>query len=395
MVEHRVETTKGSGRVDFALQDQGHTVAHIEAKAPGLDLDRYAKQAVGYGFDEGVYICALTSGLEWQLYLPRANRPPKERLFATLHLVHDRVDQLAEDLETFLGKESLRSGSSERRATEVLEARRQADILKTKLPEIWSRMKREPDQRLVDLVVDRAYEELNLRPAPEQVRAVLRESPVPTVAPRKPAGARGGNDDVLPARGSQGEVSDLERRIVDRYLAWNSRKDRSRENSSRLNSLLHSWFEIAEDDRHMTVKQMADIVGKIPATLRERAGRSAEARAAAAAGEVTRRRQTVFAYRLWGQRYEVNTWAAMLVGVAEALHQRHGTSFDRILTLRGQTRLYASRNREDISYNPKLVGTSGIYIETHGNKADKMRRAGQFLEFFGHSPDDLRIEEGL
>lgn len=187
LYEHRVETAKGSGRVDIALQDQGHTVAHIEAKAPGHDLGRYAKQAVGYGFDEGVDICALTTGLEWQLYLPRANRPHKERLFATLRLEHDRIDQLAEDLEAFLGKENLVSGRSERRAKEVLEARRQAHHLNTKLPEIWSRMVQEPDGKLVELFIERAYEELNLRPAAEQVEAVLRGSKVPTVAPPEPA----------------------------------------------------------------------------------------------------------------------------------------------------------------------------------------------------------------
>ena len=56
--------------------------------------------------------------------------------------------------------------------------------------------------------------------------------------------------------------------------------------------------------------------------------------------------------------------------------------------------MYASRNRDDISYNPKAVGTSGIYTDTHGSVAGKKRRAGQLLRLFGHSPDDLRIEEG-
>ena len=315
LYEHRVETTKGSGRVDIALQDQGHTVAHIEAKAPGRDLGRYAKQAVGYGFDEGVDICALTTGLEWQFYLPRANRPHKERLFATLRLEHDRIDQLAEDLETFLGKENLVSGRSERRAKEVLEARRQAHHLNTKLPEIWSRMVQGPDGKLVELFIERAYEELNLRPTAEQVEAVLRGSKVPTVTTRAPA------TPAAPPEGRKPDSPDPQS------------KRRSR-----------------------------------------------------------RRGATIVAYELWGERHEVKTWVAMLVGVAEALYKRHGASFDRILTFRGKTRLYASRNRHDISYNPKVVGTSGIYIETHGSVAGKKRRAGQFLELFGHSPGDLRIE---
>jgi len=404
LYEHRVETAKGSGRVDIALKDQEHTVAHIEAKAPGHDLDRYAKQAVGYGFDEGVDICALTTGLEWQLYLPRANRPHKERLFATLRLGHDRIDQLVEDLETFLGKENLLSGRSERRATEVLEARRQADLLKTRLPEIWSRMVHEPDERLVELVVGQAYGELNLRPTAEQVQAVLRGSPVPTVTARELAPPPGDNGDDRPVVSPRGGVSGLEQRILDRYEAWNSGKDRGRENSSRLNSLLHSWFELAEEDRQMTVSEMAATVGKNPATLQNRAGRSDEARTgkgdpsrgtrSRSAGRGHPPSRQVVAYELWGQRHEAKTWAAMLVGVAEALYQRHEASFDRILTLRGRTRLYASRQRDDISQNPKMIGTSGIFIETHGNVADKKRRAGQFLSLFGHSPDDLRIEEG-
>ncbi len=315
LYEHRVETAKGSGRVDIALQSQGHTVAHIEAKAPGHDLDRYAKQAVGYGFDEGVDICALTTGLEWQLYLPRANRPHKERRFATLRLEHDRIDQLAEDLETFLGKDNLLNGRSERRATEVLEARRQADLLKNKLPEIWSRMVHEPDERLVELVVGQAYEKLNLRPTAEQVQAVLRGSKVPTAAPPEP---------VPPGTPPQGGTP----RPPD----------------------------------------------------------------APPRGRSRRRGARIVAYELWGERHEVSTWNGMLVGVAEALYQRHGHNFDHILTLRGKKYPFASRQKDDIAANPKAVGTSGIYINTHGSAKTVSQRAARFLMLFGHPADDLRIE---
>lgn len=281
LFEHPVETAKGGGRVDIALRGDRHSVAHIEVKAPGKNLSQYVKQALGYAFDEGVHICALTTGLEWKLYLPREAGPHDQRLFTTLRLEHDPVDQLAEDLETFLGKENLVSGHSERRAKEVLKARRQAHHLNTKLPEIWQRIVQGPDGKLVELFIERAYEELNLRPTAEQVKAVLRGSKVPTVAPPETAAPPADNGDGLPVLGPQGGISDLEQRILDRYEAWNSRKDRGRENSSRLNSLLHSWFEVAEEDRQLTVSQMADIVGKIPATLRERAGRSDEARAGA------------------------------------------------------------------------------------------------------------------
>lgn len=388
--EHSVGDRKSGGKVDIALRGGRRIAALIEAKAPGQELNKHVAQVLGYAFYEGINICVLTNGPEWRIYLPKEDGPPEERCFANLDLMNGPIERLAEDLEAFLGKENLLGKRSERRAKEVLKARRQADHLNSKLPEIWSQMVREPDQRLVELVVDRAYEELNLRPAPEQVQAVLRGSPVPTVTPPKPGAPPGDYRDDLPGAGTRGGTSDLEHRILDRYGAWNSGQDRGRENSSRLNSLLYSWFELAEEDRQMTVSQMAAIVGKTPDTLRERARRSDEVRREA--GEVTHLRRRVVAYELWGQRHEAKTWAAMLVGVAEALYQRHGASFDRILSFRGRTQMYASRHRDDISYNPKVVGTSGIFIETHGDVATKKRRAGQLLKLFGHSADDLTIE---
>ena len=389
LYEHSVETAKGGGRVDIALMGDRHSVAHIEMKAPGKDLKPYVKQALRYAFDEGVYICALTTGLEWQLYLPREAGPHKQRLFTTLNVKHDPIDQLAKDLETFLGKENLLSGRSEQRAKEVLEARRQAHHLNTKLPEIWSRMVQRPDGKLVELFIERAYEELNLRPTAEQVKAVLRGSPVPAVTPPKPTAPPATTGTISPV-GPRGGTSDLEHRIIGRYKSWNSGEDRGRENSSELNSLLHSWFELAEEDRQMTVSEMAAIVGKTPDTLKNRARRSDEFRRGA--GRATHLRRKIVAYVLWGERHEVKSWKAMLVGVAEGLHQRHGDSFDRILTIRGRKYPHASRDPNELGTVPRLVGTSGIYIEAHGSGETLTRRAIRFLKLFGHPAEDLRIE---
>ena len=185
--EHPVGDRKSGGKVDIALKGGRRIAALIEAKAPGQDLNKHVGQVLGYAFYEGINICVLTNGPEWRIYLPKEDGPPEERCFANLDLMNGPIERLSEDLDAFLGKENLLSKRSERRAKEVLKARRQADHLNSKLPDIWSRMRQEPDQRLVELVVDRAYEELNLRPAPEQVQAVLRGSKVPTVAPSDPA----------------------------------------------------------------------------------------------------------------------------------------------------------------------------------------------------------------
>ena len=98
------------------------------------------------------------------------------------------------------------------------------------------------------------------------------------------------------------------------------------------------------------------------------------------------------AYQLWGERHEVNTWKGLLVGVAEALPQRHGHGFaDQILALQGRKNPYASRSEDEV-VAPKLVGASGIYLHTNLSSAAIKRRAMELLELFGYSADELRIE---
>ena len=180
---------KGGGRVDIALDGPDHIVALIEAKAPGQDLSKHVDQVIGYAFHQGVDICVLTTGLEWWLYLPMEKGPPEKRLFVTLRIAEDRIEQLSDDLQAFLGRDNLLNGQAGRKAKQVLKARHLADRMKIELPKIWKSMVDGPDEELVALVRQRAYEKLDLRPDGQQVAAVLRGSPVPPVVlpgPGKP-----------------------------------------------------------------------------------------------------------------------------------------------------------------------------------------------------------------
>ena len=186
LYEHAVGGKSG-GRVDIALDGPDHIVALIEAKAPGQDLAKHVDQVIGYAFHQGVDICVLTSGLEWWLYLPMEKGPPDKRLFATLQIRKDRTEQLADDLTTFLGRQNLLNGQARRKAKQVLKARHLADHMNTELPKVWKSMLAGPDDDLVELVRQRAYEQLDLRPDQQQVAAVLAGSPVPTVILSEPS----------------------------------------------------------------------------------------------------------------------------------------------------------------------------------------------------------------
>ena len=304
LYEHAVGG-KGGGRVDIALDGPDHIVALIEAKAPGQDLTKHVDQVIRYAFHQGVDICALTTGLEWWLYLPMEKGPPDKRLFATLQIRKDRMEQLADDLTTFLGRQNLLSGQARRKAKQVLKARHLADHMNTELPKVWKSMLAGPDDDLVELVRQRAYEKLDLRPDQQQVAAVLAGSPVPTV--------------------------------------------------------------VLSEQFTPTPEPTPQKPAPKPTPSTKPTG-----------------------IRLWGDRYEVKLWKDVVPLVAGALHRRHATVFDRVLTLRGTKRPYASYNPADL-YRPGQAGSSGIYLETHGSSAAVKKRAAKLLELFGHPASDLEI----
>ena len=182
LYEHTVGGKGGGGRVDIALKSSGRVVALIEAKTPGADLSSHIGQVLGYAFHEGVDICVLTTGLEWWLYLPRESGPPSERRFAVLNVTDDPVEQLLEDFNAFLSKETLDNGQAEKRAQAVRKAGLEAAQLNKEIPSIWKEMLEEPDDELAELLSKRIYEKVNLRPTKPQVVAALQGSPIPSAA---------------------------------------------------------------------------------------------------------------------------------------------------------------------------------------------------------------------
>ncbi len=135
---------KAKGWVDIALIGPNRLVALIEAKAPKENLAGHVEQVLGYAFFEGVDICVLTNGLEWWLYLPREDGPPDERRFTTLLIKRDSIGHLADDFETFLGKDNLIEGQAKKRAKQVLKAKRQIIIRCTPAPSIAPQEKLTP-----------------------------------------------------------------------------------------------------------------------------------------------------------------------------------------------------------------------------------------------------------
>ena len=189
LYEHSVGGRKAGGRVDIALRSgsSNRVLALIEAKAPREDLRNHIDQVLNYAYHEGCDICVLTNGIEWWLFLPREAGRPLDRRFTTLNLNTTPAEQLAEDFKTFLGKENLISGKTAQQAKRVLEANQIKARLERKIPEIWKNMLSQADDELVELIVKRVYERIDLRPEQDQVKAILHGTPMPLSMPKPPA----------------------------------------------------------------------------------------------------------------------------------------------------------------------------------------------------------------
>lgn len=192
-----------SGRVDIALRGPRGIVAMIEAKAPASNLGNHVTQVLGYAFHDGVDICVLTTGLEWWLYLPRESGEPAKRRFAVLNLQNDPLEQLSDDLNAFLSKETLVNGLAVKRAQSVLKASLETAELNTKIPGIWANMVNSPDEELVELLSKRVYEGTNLRPAREQVVEALQRSPQPSSSVSDSQAGVSRNDALPPSKMSK------------------------------------------------------------------------------------------------------------------------------------------------------------------------------------------------
>lgn len=177
--QYTVGQGKGAGRVDLALlMPRRGPVALIEAKAPNVRLEDHVEQVLRYAFYAGVNICVLTSGLKWWLYLSREDGPPSERRFADLDVEADGLEQLVDDFDTYLGYEALTARRAERHARQVLAAHLDSERLSSELPRIWVAMLNEPPQRLLDLIEQRVFNSIRLRPSHEQMTAFLQSHAV-------------------------------------------------------------------------------------------------------------------------------------------------------------------------------------------------------------------------
>ena len=413
LLEHPVGGKKAGGKADIALQADGHIRAIIEAKTPGTNLQQHVEQVMIYAYYEGVGICALSDGLQWWLYLPQHGH--EHGRFAELRLGDqgDPVEQICSDLSTFLGRESLLSGQAVNQATQVLKARQEAAQLGKEIPKIWQGMLDEPDDELIELVVQRVYDKLSLRPSREQIIATLRNRPVPPKpeAPgiQEPATPPASIPTAVVLWGKHHPIklhSDILMTVVEelykrhsdsfdqtveplKYQEWQwVSRDRERVASKNPRQTPSGYFV----NVHMTAKRhrqrwtrMLTAFGYSESDL-QLLYEVTTLKKSSAKGPTP----CPAAIRLWDEHHQVKRHYEILTTLVAELYKRHPSSFDNVIEqLKGKKWQYVSLDPQRVYDERRVQIPSGHYVDINVSAQDVAVRCRRMLEAFGHSESDL------
>ena len=146
------------GKVDYCLRTPTRDLVLIEVKRAGVDLDEHEKQLLRYAFDEGVPLGALTNGLAWWLYLPRAEGSWTQRRFSRIDLLEQDSASVASVLHRFRNHDGLVNGSALQEAQREFDSQERDRRLRAALHESWLRMLSDPESLLRAELSETAHE---------------------------------------------------------------------------------------------------------------------------------------------------------------------------------------------------------------------------------------------
>jgi hypothetical protein len=181
--EVKPEYSMAGKRVDYALRISSQNKIFIEVKQIREDLEKHQEQLLKYSFQEGVKLAILTNGITWWFYLPLNEGGWEQRRFYTIDLLEQSPQDVSRRSIQFLAKENIDSGTAITDAEDFYRSQQRKKIVKETVPKAWHRIISEPDDLLVDLVVETAEKLCGFRPDEDYVKAYIREFLSPSVGP--------------------------------------------------------------------------------------------------------------------------------------------------------------------------------------------------------------------
>lgn len=158
-----------SKRIDLSLRINNENKFFIEIKRCNVELDNHHEQLLNYSFRAGVKLATLTNGVTWQFFLPLQSGPWQKRLFFTLDIENQSVDEIAPEFKKLLSKYSIQNNLAIEYAEDLYSKKNREYQIRNNLPKAWERLLTEPTPELVDIISDKTAKMCGHRPNDEQV----------------------------------------------------------------------------------------------------------------------------------------------------------------------------------------------------------------------------------
>lgn len=168
-------STSSGGRIDYAFLNNKKPIILLEAKKPAESLDNHGEQVLRYAFDIGAPLAVLTNGIEWWLYLPREDGHWEERKFYTIDILAQEIDSVCDRLIEFLGKDNVISGNAVDNAKKMRKSREGKQKIQATLPEVWEEIINEPNELLVELLIEETERKCGFKPSEQQAKNFIRK----------------------------------------------------------------------------------------------------------------------------------------------------------------------------------------------------------------------------
>lgn len=320
---------RSEGKADYSLRHRGDDLVLIEAKKAGESLDAHQDQLLRYAYGVRINLAVLTNGLNWWLYLPRANADWEQRRFLSVAFGKNEPDSAhaAADLWRFLSREKVVSGEALKEAEAEFNKLERKRRLTGALPTAWNQLLTEPDELLVEILQAKTADIVGSQPDEVDKEAVsdfllgrLRQEPA---TPPPPANQQ-------PRR----------------------RRNRRAETAPRSREAAVAAPDVRAPERPTGVLPPdADFTGRRPA-----------------------------AFWLDGARHEAANWRAVLSGVCELLVAEAGLRrfAEAVTPLGGRKRPYFNRDRDVLRMAVPIAG-GDFFIEGNFSANDQVRHAASVL----------------
>lgn len=174
--EVKPEYNVGGKWVDYSLRIANINKLFIEVKRIKENLEPHQEQLLQYSFQEGVKLAILTNGATWWFYLPLSEGSWEQRRFLAIDIFEQEPGDVADRFISFLYKKNIASGEALKNAEYLYRSHQKKSALRDAIPRAWTKIIKEPDDLLVDLLIETTEKMSGFRPEMNDIEQFLKKN---------------------------------------------------------------------------------------------------------------------------------------------------------------------------------------------------------------------------